>query len=124
MSFENLKDFIVSNLPHGSGINYDWAFENKSPLYSESDELNGIELIFSNIFDTMTEYGMYCHAIPFSIKVICKLSEDGDIKFSTEFKKFACNYFECENCGGADYSLEDYLEQLFFDCEFSLGIEE
>lgn len=122
-SFENLKDFIISNLPHGSGINYDWVFENKSSLYNESDELIGIEFVFSNKFDTMTEYGMYCHVIPFSIKVICKFSDDGDIKFSTEFEKFTDNC-ECENCGGTDYSLEEYLEQVFLWCEFSLGIEE
>jgi len=123
---ENLKEFIVHNLPHGSGINYDWLCEEDKelPIYDDFNCLIGIEFIFSNNFDTITENGMYCCEIPFTIKVTGKFSSDGNIIFSTEFKKFACNYFECENCGGADYSLEDYLEQLFFDCGFSLGIEE
>ena len=108
---ENLKEFIVHNLPHGSGINYDWLYESKEPIYGDFDCLIGIKFIFSNNFDTMTETGMYCCVIPFNVSVEVKFNDSGELDFTCRL--FSVENVDCKVCGGTA-DVEDYLADLFY----------
>jgi len=101
---------IKNNLPHGSGVNYDWMMQNKSVI-TEEGRIIGVEYIFSNKYDTMTEFGMYCCVIPFNVSVEVKFNDSGELDFTCRL--FSVENVDCKVCGGTA-DVEDYLADLFY----------
>ena len=89
-------DRIVSVLPHGSGINFDYEIEQK-----------GKRIYIRNAWDYMDEYGRYDEVFPF---VVCY--ENGSFKYLHFLGCTRSQYRKIEYAG-----LRDYLEMLFVDVE-------
>ena len=89
-------DRIVSVLPHGSGVNYDWKINAKDN-----------RLYIHNAWDYMDEYGLYDDVFPF---VVCY--ENGRFKYLHFVGCTRSQYRKIEYAG-----LRDYLETLFIDIE-------
>ncbi len=91
------SDELIERLPHGSGINGDWNF------YMANE--NTI-VVFENVFDAMTESGMYCHYVQFQIRVPVM---DGIIWYADWEAKYDFDEDGCDCLFG----LKDYLNDLF-----------
>ena len=89
-------DRIVSVLPHGSGINYDWEINVKNN-----------RLYVHNAWDYMDEYGLYDDIFPF---IVCY--ENGRFKYLHFVSCTRSQYRKIENAG-----LRDYLETMFVNDE-------
>ena len=89
-------DRIVSILPHGSGINFDYEIEQK-----------GKRIYIRNAWDYMDEYGLYDDIFPF---IVCY--ENGKFKY---LHFLGCTRTQYKKIEYAD--LRDYLEMLFVDVE-------
>ena len=94
-------DKIVSVLPHGSGINYDYEIEQK-----------GKRIYIRNAWDYMDENGFYDDVFNF---VVC--FENGRFKYLHFTGCTRSQYRKIENAG-----LRDYLEWLFTDIENKIAV--
>lgn len=82
---------MVDDLPHGSGINYDWFVDvTRQRIYAY------------NHYDAMDEMGGYCHVYDVKLTFDRKTRKLLDVHMSG--KELSC-------CG---YGLRDYLDDLFF----------
>ena len=89
-------DKIVSILPHGSGINFDYEIEQK-----------GKRIYIRNAWDYMDEYGLYNDVFPFAV-----CYENGRFKYLHLVGCTRAQYRKIEYIG-----LRDYLETLFVNVE-------
>ena len=89
-------DRIVSVLPHGSGINFDYEIEQK-----------GKRIYIRNAWDYMDEYGLYDDIFPF---IVCY--ENGKFKYLHFLGCTRTQYKKIEYVG-----LRDCLEALFVNAE-------
>ena len=94
-------DKIVSVLPYGSGVNYDWKINTK-----------GDRLYVHNAWDYMDENGFYDDAFPF---VVCY--ENGKFKYLHFLACTRSQYRKIEYVG-----LRDYLETFFTDIENKIAL--
>ena len=92
-------DRIVSVLPHGSGINYDYKI-----LFI------GSRLYVSNCYDVMNESGMYIGALPFT--VCYKRGKLDYIQFNGLTPR---GYYIAQK-----YSIKEYLYDAYCDVESKL----
>jgi hypothetical protein len=91
-----LVEQLLGDLPHGSGINYDWDYEVCT---------NG-SVRLTNAYDVMNEHGMYMGSIPFTIILNRNY---GDNIFKLQFSGFNKHYLRTHA-----YGLRDYLEDTFY----------
>lgn len=99
MLTQEKADQIVSVLPAGSGINYDWEINTK-----------GNRLYVYNAWDYIDEYGCYDDVFPF---VVC--FENGIFKYLHFLGCTRSQYRKIEYAG-----LRDYLEEVFIDIEYKI----
>ena len=96
-TYEDMIDLLKDALPHGSGINGDWEFE--QGYYAH-------RFICSNTYSAMDEGGGYCHNYDFSCIV--------DIGQSKPLIMRRLNFEgpELEGCGSG---LQEYLEDTLWE---------
>lgn len=82
---------LIDNLPHGSGINYDWMVD-----------LTARRIYAYNRYDAMDEMGGYCHVYDFKVIFDRKTLKLLDVVMFG--RELSC-------CG---YGLRDYLSDTFF----------
>ena len=87
---------ILDNLPHGSGIDYDWMAE----------KLGNGKIKAHNAYHAMDENGFYCRVFDFSVTF--RPSDPGDFRLMFH----GCNP-EKVSCG---LGLRDYLEETIHYC--------
>lgn len=86
---------VANNLPHGSGIDYDWTF------YVQK---NG-KIVFGNEYHGMNEAGFYVCSVPFSVKIDPKKPLDFRVVFHAK-NRYWVNYWDLEN----------YLPEILYAC--------
>ena len=100
-------DRIVSVLPHGNGVNFDYEIEQK-----------GKRIYIRNAWDYMDEYGCYDEVFPFAV-----CYENGHFKYLHFLGCTRSQYRKIEYAG-----LRDYLEYAFCDIEnkiaAAMGLQE
>ena len=84
---------LIDELPHGSGINYDYHIDESS--------IPNRKIEFSNIFDVMDENGMYATRISFRVVIIANLMYGFDIAVLGRFGKYQ--------------DIREYLLELYSD---------
>ncbi len=99
-TIEEMEDRIEANLPHGSGINYDWEIDIKNSKY----------VVCKNAYDRMDENGFYDGIFPF--KVI--FTPNG---FNVHFRDLTPYGYRLAR----EEMLKSYLEDIF--AEFYDNIE-
>jgi hypothetical protein len=97
----DLEQSIVSELPHGSGIDYDWSFERQR---------NG-RLVLYNAYHGMDQYGFYVGSVDFSFSFDVTDTSDphnpgaGRLQFHVN----STGRYYVNSTG-----LRDYLEEILF----------
>ena len=89
-------DRIVSVLPHGSGINYDYKIR-----------VTGSRLYVSNGYDVYDEYGLFVSDLPFTV---CYKS--GKLAY-IEFNGLTSRGYYIVN----KYAIREYLYELYYEVE-------
>ena len=94
---QKINDMInncISELPHGSGINYDWHIDYPRFKYDKV-------IVLYNSFDAMTEYGMYDTVIHFTVKITASFNQEYDLLITGNFGKYQ--------------SIKEYLYEIMYD---------
>ena len=89
-------DRIVSVLPHGSGINYDYKIR-----------VIGARLYVSNSYDVMDENGIYIGVLPFTV-----CYKNGKWSY-IEFNGLTSRGYYIVN----KYAIREYLYELYYEVE-------
>ena len=93
-------DKIVSVLPHGSGINYDYKIR-----------VSGSRLYVSNAYDVYDEYGLFVAGLPFTV---CYKS--GKWTY-IEFNGLTSRGYYIAN----KYAIREYLYELYYEVESKIA---
>ena len=89
-------DKIVSVLPHGSGINYDYKIR-----------AIGSRLYVSNGYDVYDEYGLFVSDLPFTV-----CYKNGKLAY-IEFNGLTSRGYRMVN----KYDIREYLYELYYEVE-------
>ena len=89
-------DKIVSVLPHGSGINYDYKIR-----------VIGSRLYVSNGYDVYDEYGLFVSDLPFTV-----CYKNGKLAY-IEFNGLTSRGYRIAN----EYAIREYLYELYHEVE-------
>jgi len=98
---DELIDFLLNELPHGSGVNGDWSL-----IFTDN------QLQCFNTYDAMDEWGGYCHCYDF----YAAFQRDD---LSLLFVQFDCEVDPSTICACGD-GLGDYLDDLFAEWTYSI----
>ena len=89
-------DRIVSVLPHGSGINYDYEIR-----------VSGARLYVSNSYDVYDDYGFYMGDLPFTV-----CYKNGKLAY-IQFNGLTSRGYYIAN----KYAIREYLYELYYEVE-------
>lgn len=89
---EELTDWLLSKLPHGSGIDYAWEF-----TFLQNGKIKA-----HNSYHAMDEWGGYCHIYDFYATI--HINHLFSLMFERVFFTSGCKEYSC--CG---YELKSYL---------------
>ena len=98
---EDITERLISILPHGSGINYDYEIR-----------VVGSWLYASNSYDVMDENGMYISAIPFTV-----CYKNGKLAY-IQFNGLTPRGYYIAN----KYAIKEYLYDLYYDVENKIAV--
>ena len=90
-------ELFIEELPHGSGIDYNWEY---------IEHRNG-KVTFKNWYHSMDEWGGYDGIMPFKFTVFYN-----HIKDQFDFNRIVCN----ENTRKSFFGLKEYLEDTIYAC--------
>ena len=94
-------DRIVSVLPHGSGINYDYKIR-----------VGGARLYVSNGYDVYDEYGMFIGDLPFTV-----CFKNGKLAY-IQFNDLTSRGYYIAN----KYAIREYLYELYHEVENKVAV--